>query len=243
MNWLLLRGLGRHEKHWSSFPETLKEHLNKDEKVLTLNLPGMNGEKTSFVTISDITDELRKQWFAIKQDKEDWGLMAISLGGMIALDWCSRYPEDFKKLVTINSSDKSESKIFERIKPSAIKLILRSVFKPSILEREKGALQLTTNLLDINSQLIHDWERIAIEHPLDKKIFARQLFAASLFKSPKVINVPYLVLASSADRFTSYKCSQRLAQKYNASIKVHTSAGHDLPLDDPKWVIQSALEF
>ena len=57
-----------------------------------------------------------------------------------------------------------------------------------------------------------------------------------------MIAIPYLVLASKADRFTNYKCSERLAEKYNATLRLHEKAGHDLPLDDPQWIIDRVKE-
>jgi hypothetical protein len=49
--------------------------------------------------------------------------------------------------------------------------------------------------------------------------------------------MPALVLASRGDRLTDWRCSRDLAQAGDWPLKVHLKAGHDLPLDDPQWLI------
>jgi hypothetical protein len=36
----------------------------------------------------------------------------------------------------------------------------------------------------------------------------------------------------------SYQCSEYLAAKYRWPLVLHNSAGHDLPIDDPAWLIE-----
>lgn len=243
MNWLLIRGLGRHSKHWGDFPLKLKEQLNVEDQVLCLDLPGINGETTRFKSISDITDHMRQQWLEQKKTGQQWNLCAISLGGMIALNWCSRYPNDFQKLFTINSSEKSTASIFERISPLAVKTLSKLLLNMNPRHREKKVLELTTNNTAITSEMLDRWEKIATDHPLKVSLFLRQLAAAAAFKSPapQKMTIPYTVLTSKADRFTSYKCSKSLAEKYQAEFFLHETAGHDLPTDDPDWVINHLL--
>jgi predicted alpha/beta hydrolase family esterase len=48
--------------------------------------------------------------------------------------------------------------------------------------------------------------------------------------------VPLLVLASAADTLVDPRCSIRLAHAWDAELRTHPTAGHDLPLDDAEWV-------
>jgi pimeloyl-ACP methyl ester carboxylesterase len=50
--------------------------------------------------------------------------------------------------------------------------------------------------------------------------------------------VPLLVLSSSGDQLVDPRCSQQLAQAWQAEHRIHPNAGHDLPLDDGEWVAQ-----
>ena len=48
---------------------------------------------------------------------------------------------------------------------------------------------------------------------------------------------PVLVVASQADRLVDYRCGLKLARAWSTDYLQHKSAGHDLPLDDPTWLV------
>jgi len=54
--------------------------------------------------------------------------------------------------------------------------------------------------------------------------------------------VPTLLLASTHDRLVRCACSRALARAWRCALVEHPHAGHDLPLDDPQWVVQQVLE-
>ena len=65
----------------------------------------------------------------------------------------------------------------------------------------------------------------------------RQLLAAMRFRAPRhKPEVPLLILASASDRLVDPRCSQRLAAGWHSTLIMHPDAGHDLPLDDARWV-------
>ena len=65
----------------------------------------------------------------------------------------------------------------------------------------------------------------------------RQLIAAARFHAPLVKPpVPTLLLTSEQDHLVSVNCSKTLASYWQCDLRVHSSAGHDLPLDDGPWV-------
>ena len=69
-----------------------------------------------------------------------------------------------------------------------------------------------------------------------KRNWLAQIVAASRFSAVSEINIPILFLSSGGDQLVNPVCSEKLAQKYKATLKNHPTAGHDLPLDDPQWV-------
>jgi pimeloyl-ACP methyl ester carboxylesterase len=72
----------------------------------------------------------------------------------------------------------------------------------------------------------------------------RQLAAAAFFSPPPgPPSVPTLLLASAWDRLVSPICSQQLAVRWSLPIRLHPNAGHDLPLDDPDWVIRQIVRW
>ena len=63
----------------------------------------------------------------------------------------------------------------------------------------------------------------------------RQLISASRFELPNALPIPLLVLSSMGDRLVSHRCSEAVASALRATLRLHESAGHDLPLDAPRW--------
>lgn len=88
--WLLLRGLGREAGHWDGFPDKLKA---LGQEVEFLDLPGAGTEfaRPSPLTIAETVEDLRRR----RASNVPVGVIAISLGGMVALDWAARYPLGF----------------------------------------------------------------------------------------------------------------------------------------------------
>lgn len=237
MNWVLLRGLGRDKRHWAEFPQQLQKAF-PDSKILPLDLPGISGDSAVPTNIHDMVDEVRESWLDQIGEKENWNLLAISLGGMLAIDWCYRYPNDFKHLVTINTSSKTTSSLFERITPDALATVGKSLVMKDTREREKKILEITTNLISITEERLDTWVEIADTMKLTRVNLIKQLYAASKFKLPKKLQIPFTVLASKADKFVDYASSEKIARRYNAPLFLHEKAGHDLPLDDPNWIIK-----
>ena len=92
-------GLGREAGHWNGFPKELQAFGHETE---SLDLPGAGTEyrRESPLTIHENVEDLRSR----RQSVGAVGVIAISLGGMVALDWAARYPEEISRLVVINSS-------------------------------------------------------------------------------------------------------------------------------------------
>lgn len=236
VRWLLLRGLAREARHWGRFTQLLGERLTAE--VRTLDLVGVGTELGRAVplTVSGITDDLRERWRA-QTTSGPAGLIAVSLGGMIAMDWCHRYAGDFTHLVLINSSAGNLSPPQHRLRAPMWGRVLSTVMSRSRVDRELSILSMTTNLVREPQPIAEAWARFAEEKPIPRAVVARQLWAASRFSAPAKIDVPTLVLVSSADRFTHPECSERLARRLGAPVERHPSAGHDLPLDDPDWIV------
>lgn len=230
----MLRGLGRHSDHWGDFADLMKNEFNE---ILCINLPGIAAhEKNIPINISDIVDQIRGK-FLKKKTSDDWGILAISLGGMVALDWVYRYPEDFKHIITINSSTRSLSKFYERMQPGAIAVIAKAVFEKDVKKREKAILELTCDMKTITEEDLDIAQKIADKMTIDKKTFAKQLIAATKFKTPEKLNIPYTVIVGEKDRLAHPNCSRALAKHFNAKLVSHKDAGHDLGTDDPEWLL------
>jgi pimeloyl-ACP methyl ester carboxylesterase len=96
---------------------------------------------------------------------------------------------------------------------------------------------MTTFLQPSLDTMAADWGKIAEDAPIPAQTVLTQLMAAARFRVPEGRpELPMIILASEKDGFVDASCSRALARHLGAPILLHPSAGHDLPLDDPKWV-------
>ncbi|TDZ44285.1 alpha/beta fold hydrolase [Mycobacteroides franklinii] len=237
--WLLLRGLSREKRHWEQFPQIFAESLGIP--VECLDAPGFGTEfnRISPTSISAITDDIRSR---LDRRDEKWSLLAISLGGMIGLDWCSRYPEDFERAVIINSSTAS-TPVWQRFLPSSIPNLLLGRFRADA-PRERAILAQSANNPDLDLDVLsRRWAGyLQTQRPSSASI-ARQIWAAITFPMPTHIDTPLLVLTSTHDRIVSSAASRTIADTHGAPIATHPSAGHDIPLDDGAWIAEQVKQW
>ena len=233
MRWLLLRGLAREQRHFGAFPATFTRIVGDETR--TIDLPGFGTEhhRDSPSRMAAITDDVRRR--AALTDGP-WSIFAISLGGMVALDWAARYPGEFARVVVANTSAADVSPPWERF-TTAIWPRLPGMVRGVAAERERAILELTSNAPHVDKgALAVQWAGFYNERPPKRSSFARQLFAATRSRLPKTIGAQVLVLTSSADRLVSHRCSEKIARKLKAPLAVHGEAGHDLSLDAPEWI-------
>jgi pimeloyl-ACP methyl ester carboxylesterase len=238
-DWLLLRGLVREARHWGGFPDALARATSA--RVLCLDLPGTGREhaRPSPDSIDGIVDDLRGR-FAAERGDARWGLLAVSLGGMVALRWSSRFPEDFVRVAVCNTSSSDLSSPLERFKPGRWPTIAAAAISRDLVARERRILAMTTNSPDLDREaLARQWATYARECPISRVTLVRQLMAGSRSRAPERAEVPTLVLCADGDRLVDSACSKRIAAKLGAELKVHPWAGHDLASDDPEWMLNS----
>lgn len=241
--WLLLRGLGRETRHWGHFATTLAQ---AGFLVRMLDLPGMGSERDrhSLPSIEAITDDIRGRWLKERghaQDARSAGLLAVSLGGMVALDWAARYPEDFQRAVIINTSS-SLNPFYQRMRPAALLDLLSTMLK-SKRQAQEGIHARVCNSDAKREETLRLWARIEESAPLKTGELLRQVIAAARFRPPQHIQIPLLFLASSRDRLVDPECSRSLARLYSAPLLMHPWGGHDLPLDDADWIVGRVQAF
>ncbi len=239
--WLLLRGLGRETGHWHEFPQQLVACLGlADDSVHLLDLPGCGDQSAAPVPlrVAGIAATVRHRWLEHARDGR-WGLLGISLGAMVALDWAARRPDDFIRVVAISPSERTTSWWLQRLRWRSLPLVLRIATSRSLQRREGLLLQLTTvGLGQRRARLLDERAKMAGRNPVRAPAVLRQLLAAARWRMPTPAPVPTLVLAGLGDRLVDPQCSQRLAARLGTAAVHHPWAGHDLPLDDPRWVCE-----
>lgn len=215
------------------------------ENVYALDYLGVGSKNklASPLKIESYVDDLREDWLKLKNKHEGpWGVIGISMGGMMALDWSARFEDDFEKVVLLNTSTSDTAPIYRRMSVEAMMTFSKLIFNKNNREREKKALSLTVKMADLTDELLDAYAQYFEEKPLNRLNFLRQVFAASQYKLPKKIKSDVLVMAGKNDKLAHYICSVEIAKRLNAPLELHDQAGHDLPIDDPNWIIQKIEE-
>lgn len=250
--WFFIRGLMREAAHWEDFP-TVFESAFPNSKVVMLDLPGTgkNWQSKCPLSVTEMAEAIRNDARKyLENSVREHGknpkcyLLAISLGGMVALEWLQRFPDEIKGGVFINMSLAGVNPFYQRLKPKAWLPLLDIALTKDVKAREKKVLSLTTSQFQIEESSLA--ERVAAyeRHPVTKENFIRQLIAASRFRPQlKKTQLPVLLLNSLGDRLVDSSCSSLIQSQWNWELKTHPKANHDLPLEDPQWVITQVREW
>lgn len=243
--WVLLRGLTRESRHWGDFPALLQAQVGSAQ-VVTLDLPGNGGLhlQPSPTHVPEMADACR----ALLRERglpPPYHLLAMSLGAMVALAWAHAHPGELQGCVLINTSLRSFSPWYQRLRPRNYGAVFGMVVSRGAAANERTVLEMTTRHPTVDRPtLLAQWVRWRTENPVSRANALRQLWAAARFSAPRAApRVPLLVLVSAADGLVDPRCSQRLAQAWGAPLRKHPTAGHDLPLDDGVWVAREVAAW
>lgn len=246
--WVLLRGLSRESGHWGVFPEHLLRELQTLRpmaRLLMLDLPGTGTMRrhASPTQVSAIVDACRAELHR-RGEGGAVSLVGMSLGAAVLTDWAHRYPTEVEAGVLINPSLRPFSELFRRPRPlNYLGLLLLSLSRFSTRMREERVLRLTTRLTPAQA-VIDRWVELQRQHPLGVRNTARQLLASVRYRASRTRPAaPMLLLCSKADNLVDWRCSQAMSRAWGAPLRLHTKAGHDLPLDDPQWVARAMAEW
>ncbi|MBM4378865.1 MAG: alpha/beta fold hydrolase [Deltaproteobacteria bacterium] len=243
MRWLLLKGLVRDARHTGEFPALLQARMG--HAPLSLDHAGV-GTQLGFpapTTVAGMTEDLRARFLPHRKPGERWGILGVSLGGMVALDWMARHPEDFSHGVVVNTSAADAGFPWERLRYQRARDLARCAVG-SDAARERTILGMTTRLSGAAlEEATRTWTQLAVERPVPPDVAARQLAAGLRFTLPQRLYVPALVMVGRGDRLVHPAISDRIASRLRLPVASHPDGGHDLPLDDPHWVVDQLATF
>lgn len=241
--WVFIRGLVRESAHWDELPEAFARAV-PGARVRLVDLPGNGGhwQRASPLSIRETMEAVRAELGA--DTSVPRYLLAISLGGMVALEWIGRHPEEIAGAVLINTSLSSLSPLYRRLNWRAWPAVMGALVKCDVAARERAILRLTSRSAADDPDRIEARVHAYRRHPIRRANVFRQLWAAARYRPPSAVPaVPVLLLNSLGDRLVSPACSVAIAQHWRLPLKTHPDAGHDLPLDDPEWVIGSVVAW
>lgn len=238
--WILLRGLTRESRHWGVFATLLAAR----EGVLRIDLPGngIEAHARSPLAVDAYVDALRAE-AQRRGARAPYRVLAMSLGGMVATAWALRFPEEIERLVLVNTSMRPHSRVYERLRPSAWSALVRVARYWDGMDSDDIAETLIHGLTcarrDTLAADVETWRAIREGAHVSRANALRQLAAAARFKARGVPRCAVLVVSSRGDRLVNPVCSARLARAWGAPHLEHPWAGHDLPHDDPQWLVDT----
>ena len=245
--WVLLRGLMREARHWGEFPTVFRDAVGA-QNIVTPDFPG-NGSlhlQTSPASVAGMAEDCRAQLKHLGC-VPPYRLLALSLGAMVAVEWSTRYPDEIERMVLINTSLAPFNPFYHRLRPANYPSLLGFFVFNSAAQREQLILRITSRLdrtQQEQASLLDKWAGYARDCPVTKANILRQLWAAITYRAVQTAPpVPVLLLGGQQDQLVNVKCSLALAQHWGCSIRLLSTAGHDLPLDDPVWVSQQVREW
>lgn len=240
-NWVLVRGIVSEEYHWWKFLPMMKKRFSL-HNVYTADIVG-NGKTRDFLTPLSVRENVR----ALRLQTPDKGkkiLFGFSLGAMLATEWAYEHPEEVEALVLINPSFNNSS-FYKRISPNALLNIFLLSNQTDHHRREEMTLKLTTGLQGTEIQKIaRHWGKRGQKYPTNPVNFVRQLILASRIRlRMPPPHVPTLLLVSGQDRVVHPDCSKKISKAWGVPMKVHPTAGHDMTLEDPAWVLDQVEQW
>jgi len=236
--WVLLRGLTREARHWGEFPAALAGGVEADA-IVALDLPGCGARhaERSPADVPAIAEAARQTLFE-RGVPPPYRLIGLSLGGMVVVAWATAHPDDVLGAVLVNTSLRGFGAWHERLRPRHHLPLLAALIGGDAAALERTILRITSRHAHPDAaSLLERWVGWRRERPVSRANAWRQLRAAARYRCATRPPVPLLVLASTQDELVDPECSRRMATAWHTAIAWHPTAGHDLPLDDPRWVV------
>lgn len=237
-NWIFLRGLTRGKGHWVDFIERFQK-ANPQAVIELLDIPGNGSEnkKTSPLHIQDYVYFIRSNSKFVKEKKK-FNLVGHSLGGMVTVHWAHLFPEDLHKIFVMNSSLRGTQPAFERFKIKNIKWLVLYAFEKDFIKKEGYSLKVISNNATRSLEVVKSLAEYTKKYPVKDTNFFRQMIAGARAEMPISLDVPTKIIASKEDQLASYKNSVVIAEKLHGELVLHETAGHDIAIDDPEWLIR-----
>lgn len=242
--WVLLRGLSRAAGHWGDVPRRLSRATGRP--VHCLDLPG-NGSAAALVSptaVPDMAAHLQAEVVA-RGLQGPFDVVGLSMGAMVACEWAARHPQQVRSAILVNGSLRGLSPFHHRLRPAAYPALLRLAFTaPGDHRWEDTIFDLTSCRPALRAQVMPAWLQLRRAAPVRHGNVLRQLVAAARFRAPaEAPPVPALVLRGGADRLVDPRCSAAIARHWRLPLQTHPTAGHDLPLDEPGWLVDTLTRW
>ncbi|RVT87632.1 alpha/beta fold hydrolase [Inhella crocodyli] len=222
--WVLIGPMARGAAHWGLSPQALLTELRRVQpsaRLFTMDVPGTGHCREQ--AIPGQVDALAAQLRQRLQAAGAWhpgqrlGLIGHSLGGLMAIEWARRAPDEIGALVLLSPAVRPFTPILRgtpwRLWSRALRQWWGGEASPEVGRAPwRSAMALG---------------------------MARWRYATSRRRPA----APVLLLAGERDAWRDWRVAQRISRAWGAALRLHPKAGHDLLLDDAPWVARSIAEW
>lgn len=245
-HWVLIKGMKQDQRHWVDLPDRFREAFGGE--VVCLDLPGVGTEvaRDAPATVDELAQDLRARFVdQVGTPDGRWGVLGLSLGGMVAIQWAATHPGDFGGVVVGNTSAANVARPHWRLKPRNWVPMVRLSAMRDVGRRERAVLDLITAVKPDHEkdEVARHYARLQGEAPFTRRTLLRQIRAGGSFHAPERLTQPLLVLVGARDTLVDPRCSEALAARLAAPMVRHPEAGHDLSLDAPGWVVDRVKDW
>ncbi len=242
----LVRGLTRESGHWGDFDAFLKKNI-PDVQIHFLDLPGA-GKFVHFRASSKMNrmvDFMRSHSSElIGSISEPKIILATSLAGMMAVDWITRYPDDFQGLIMVGSSFKKICSAKERVHKRVLGDMIRILISSDIEKRERLIINVNSNQPQNHHKILHEWIKIQSDRKMTRMNILRQTLAGMRFRTiENKLELPVLIVGSKADRMVCPECIKKTQNVFGGTLVWHETSGHGIALDVPEWLAQISADW
>lgn len=231
----LINGLTQNTRHWN--PQLLASLRDREwvDDVIGLDLPGAGdlAHEPAPTQIAHYVPLMRRFYADHFVAEKPRLLVALSLGGMVASEWCHQFPDDFQKLVLVNTSFGKFAAFYKRLQPAAWYTIASVFFRRGRAAREQRTLNLVSNDPEKRSTILPLWVDARRERPTAPINALRQLLAAKRYIAPQRLPHDTVVICSRYDRLCHYTASETIARHYGVSLVIepNPAIGHAFHVD------------
>ncbi|MFM2475694.1 alpha/beta fold hydrolase [Celerinatantimonas sp. MCCC 1A17872] len=229
---VLIRGLLGEHYYWQHFQQMLEQTLQRKVILVSLREQLSSQTQSSAALVETFRDLLYSQ-----TQSHQCHVVSLSLGANAALYWQQQFSDEVKSVTLINPLVIDKTQRWHPLLWWLLsKIVVLSMFTSSHSKRWFKRLSawpgLHPELIEQPSALsLHSWQLVK-----QFKLFIK----ASCSFSPKVA---LQLLVSRHDHWISASLSYRLAAIWQAPLFPHLSGGHDLALDDPRWVCEKLTDW
>lgn len=234
---LLLHGLGANAESWYLQIPALAE---AGYRVIAPDLPGFG--KSTFEGGNWDFERVSKELFKMMRSYhiQKFGLLGISMGGVIGLKMAADYNEFVSMSILVNT--------FAVLRPqgwSELRYFIQRGLRAFLLSPNAQAELVAQRVFPGNEMY-----RIMLAESIkqaDQRVYRRAMLALVRFDGRKLaskINNPVLVVSGERDTTVPLYMQQRLVNLLpNCAHVIIKGAGHALPVDQPKIFNQIMLDF